>query len=284
VRYLNNNKKEKKMSHFENYAERVRKAEAIYNGQFYTKSAKKDAMEQLNRAYSSLKGYADKCWRNKVREELGTDYDRMGSEWQAFKDANPSDDTPYDLHNVREAKHAEYFSTFGNVWIPINNLVELRAFFKEAEIVAKPKKVKTEGVRTERSAKYWGHCQICQKRHKIDVKSNKMADHGYTVSDWRSGSCKGSHALPLELSCDLVKEEIVSLKEALAQYQEMERQGKKVFEGLAGRWDRLEEGTPIYGEPSKYIKYCEQDITVYEGVVEKWYALNLEDLEEVLYD
>jgi hypothetical protein len=111
-----------------------------------------------------------------------------------------------------------------------------------------------------------------------------MADHGYTVSDWRSGSCKGSHALPLELSCDLVKEEIVSLKEALAQYQEMERQGKKVFEGLAGRWDRLEEGTPIYGEPSKYIKYCEQDITVYEGVVEKWYALNLEDLEEVLYD
>ena len=46
----------------------------------------------------------------------------------------------------------------------------------------------------------------------------------------------------------------------------------------------LEEGTPIYGEPSKYIKYCEQDITVYEGVVEKWYALNLEDLEEVLYD
>ena len=49
----------------------------------------------------------------------------------------------------------------------------------------------------------------------------------------------GIHALPLELSCDLVKKEIVNLKEALAQYQEMERQGKKVFEdNLYGRSDR----------------------------------------------
>ena len=54
------------MSHYENYAERVRRAEAIYNGQFYTKSAKKDAMEQLNRAYSELlNGYAQKCYNIK---------------------------------------------------------------------------------------------------------------------------------------------------------------------------------------------------------------------------
>ena len=39
------------MSHFEKHVERVKRAEAIYNGQFYTKSAKKDAMDQLNRAY-----------------------------------------------------------------------------------------------------------------------------------------------------------------------------------------------------------------------------------------
>ena len=272
------------MSHFEKHVERVKRAEAIYNGQFYTKSAKKDAMDQLNRAYSELNDYAQDCYRAKVKEELGTDYRYMSPEYQDFKNANPSDDTPYDLHNVREAKHAEFFKTFGNVWISIRGLVELRAFFKEAEIVAKPKKVKTEGVRTERSAKYWGHCQLCKKRHKIDVKTNRIADHGYTVEGWRSGSCTGSHALPLELSCDLVKEEIVRLKKALAEYQEMERQGKKVFEGLAGRWSTQEEGTPIYGEPSKYIKYCEHDIKAYEGTVDKWYALNLEDLEEVLYD
>ena len=57
-----------------------------------------------------------------------------------------------------------------------------------------------------------------------------------------------------------------------------------VFEGLANGWGREKKGTPIYGEPSKYIKYCEHDIKAYEGTVDKWYALNLEDLEEVLYD
>lgn len=272
------------MSHYENYAERVRRAEAIYNGQFYTKSAKKNAMEQLNRAYGTLNGYAQKCYNKKMQEALGEKFEWRGQAHQEWVDANPSDDTPWDLHNVREAKHSEFFKTFGNVWIPIKGLVELRAFFKEAEIVAKPKKVKTEGVRTERSAKYWGHCQLCKKRHKIDVKTNRIADHGYTVEGWRSGSCTGSHALPLELSCDLVKEEIVRLKKALSEYQEMERQGKKVFEGLANGWGVEKKGTPIYGEPSKYIKYCEHDIKAYEGTVDKWYALNLEDLEEVLYD
>ena len=268
----------------ENYDKRLRRAEATYNGQFYTKAAKKDAMADLNEAYKGCKNHADKCWRNKLKEEVGTDFSYMSPEYEAFVDANPSNDVPYDLHQVREAKHSEYFKAFGGVWNYIDSLVKLRAFYKEAEIIAKPKKVKTEGVRTDRSAKYWGHCQICQKRHKIDVQTNKIADHGYTVDGWRNGSCKGIHALPLELSCDLVKREIVFLKEAKAKYEKMEAEGKKVWEGIAGRWDRQEEGTPIYGEPTKYIKYCEQDLGVYEKVVEKWYALNLEDLEVVLYD
>mgnify|MGYP001307682171 CR=1 FL=1 len=123
------------MSHFERYAESVKRAEAIYNGQFYTKSAKKNAMDWLNRAYSELNDYAQDCYRARVKEELGTDYRYMSPEYQAFRDANPSDDTPYDLHNVREAKHAEFYRTFGQVWVPINNLVELRAFYKEAEIL-----------------------------------------------------------------------------------------------------------------------------------------------------
>jgi len=270
--------------HWEEYGERVKRAEAIYNGQFYTKSAKKNAMDQLNRAYGTLNGYAQDCYRAKVKEELGTDYRYMSPEYQDFKNANPSDDTPWDLHNVREAKHSEFFTTFGNVWIPIKNLVELRAFFKEAEIIAKPKKIKTEGVRTEKSAKYWGHCQLCRKRHKLNIDSFKIADHGYTVDGWRNGSCMGRHALPLELSCDLVKEEIVRLKKAKARYEKMEAEGEKVFEGLANGWGREKKGTPIYGEPSKYIKYCEQDLKVYEALVEKWYPIEIKDLELVIYD
>ncbi len=122
------------MSHFEKHVERVKRAEAIYNGQFYTKSAKKDAMDQLNRAYSELNDYAQDCYRAKVKEELGTDYRYMSPEYQDFKNANPSDDTPYDLHNVREAKHSEFFTTFGNVWILIKGLVELRAFSKKQRL------------------------------------------------------------------------------------------------------------------------------------------------------
>mgnify|MGYP003626483619 FL=1 len=272
------------MLHIEKFEERLIKAHELYNGQFYTKSAKKDAMYHLNEAYSNLSGYASRCYRINLKEIFGDEYRYYGEAETTLRESLPSDDVPSDLHNVREAKHAEFFTTYGDVWVMINTLVELRAFFKEAEIVVKPKKVKTEGVRTERSAKHWGHCQICQKRHKIDVKTNKVADHGFTIEGWRSGSCKGIHALPLELSCDLVKEEIVFLKEAIAKYQEMEKQGKKVLEGFANRWHRQEEGTPIYGEPFKYIKYCAQDITVYEGVVAKWYALELKDLEEVQYD
>ena len=56
------------MSHFERYAESVKRAEAIYNGQFYTKSAKKNAMDWLNRAYKSLDGYAQKCYNKKMEE------------------------------------------------------------------------------------------------------------------------------------------------------------------------------------------------------------------------
>jgi len=281
---MTNNKEGEKMSHYEDYAERVKRAEAIYNGQFYTKSAKKDAMDQLNRAYNGLKKAADKCYRNKLKEELGTDFSYMSPEYEAFVDANPRDNIPFDLHNVREAKHSEYFRTFGNVWVPINNLVELRAFFKEAEIIAKPKKIKTEGVRTEKSAKYWGHCQLCRKRHKLNIDNNKIADHGYTVDGWRDGSCSGIHALPLELSCNLVKNEIVFLKKAKARYEKMEAEGTKVFEGLANGWGREKKGTPIYGEPSKYIKYCEQDLKVYEALVEKWYPIEIKDLELVIYD
>ena len=117
------------MSHFENNTERVNKAVAIYNGQFYTKSAKKDAMYHLNEAYSDLSGYARRCFRNNLKEKFGDEYRYYGEAETTLRESLPSDDVPSDLHNVREAKHAEFFTAFGDVWGMIKNLVELRAFF-----------------------------------------------------------------------------------------------------------------------------------------------------------
>ena len=57
-----------------------------------------------------------------------------------------------------------------------------------------------------------GTCQICERRQAVNVKTGRIAKHGYTV-DWGffSGTCPGSDHLPYEKSCDLIPAVIVSL-------------------------------------------------------------------------
>ncbi len=210
---------------------RIKRAEQIFNGQFFTKAAKKEAMDNLNSAYSNLRRIA-------VDNFFGGDY-------EFIEDDLDSSTPSFELHHVREAKHKGFFEKHGE-WEPVAEVVELRSFYKSQEVVAKPKAVKSEGHRTERSAKHWGHCQICGSKHKLNVKSNQIADHGYTLEGWRSGGCNGSFCLPIELSCEEVKKEIVRLKRELEQYQEMERKGKKVPEGQITYGPRR--GETIYGE------------------------------------
>ena len=144
----------------------IKMAEKRFNGQFFTKAAKKEAMRDLNHAYYLLRGEAFNNFADAVdREEL---YSSM------------TNGMPYDLHLVREAKHKDVFEQYGD-WEAIAELVHLRAFYNSQKVVAKPKAVKSEGHRTERSAKHWGHCQICGRKHKLDVRNNKVADHGYIV-------------------------------------------------------------------------------------------------------
>lgn len=49
------------------------------------------------------------------------------------------------------------------------------------------------------TATHNGTCQACGRRHAVNVKSGKLAKHGYTV-DWGffNGTCQGSDHLPLE--------------------------------------------------------------------------------------
>ena len=246
---------------------RIKRAEQIFNGQFFTKAAKKEAMDNLNSAYSNLRRIA-------VDNFFGGDY-------EFIEDDLDSSTPSFELHHVREAKHKGFFEKHGE-WEPVAELVELRSFYKSQEVVAKPKAVKSEGHRTERSAKHWGHCQLCGRKHKLDVRNNKVADHGYIVDGWRSGGCNGSFCLPIELSCEEVKNEIVRLERRLEKYQEMERKGEKVPEGQVTFGPRR--GETIYGEPSKYIRWCENDMERLEEKVANWKPVSIEDLEEVLYD
>ena len=246
---------------------RIKRAEQRFNGQFFTKAAKKNAMGDLNFAYYLLRREAFANFADAVdRKELF---------------ATPMNNIPYDLYQVREAKHKDVFEQYGD-WDAVVELVELRAFYNSQDVFAKPKAVKSEGHRTERSAKHWGHCQICGSKHKLNVKTNQIADHGYTLEGWRSGGCNGSFCLPIELSCEEVTKEIVRLKRQLEQYQEMERKGKKVPEGQITYGPRR--GETIYGEPSKYIRWCKNDIERLREKVANWKPVAIEDLEEVLYD
>lgn len=54
------------------------------------------------------------------------------------------------------------------------------------------------------TATHNGTCQACGRRHAVNVKSGKLAKHGYTV-DWGffNGTCQGSDHLPLEQDISL---------------------------------------------------------------------------------
>ena len=62
----------------------------------------------------------------------------------------------------------------------------------------------------------------------------------------------------------------------------MDRKGEKVPEGQVTFGPRR--GETIYGEPSKYIRWCENDMERLEEKVANWKPVAIEDLEEVLYD
>jgi hypothetical protein len=52
----------------------------------------------------------------------------------------------------------------------------------------------------DRTHTHLGNCQICGRQHAVDVTSNLIANHGYTV-EWsqHNNTCEGSKYLPLQL-------------------------------------------------------------------------------------
>lgn len=60
-----------------------------------------------------------------------------------------------------------------------------------------------------RKATHKGHCQICGRMHKVNVKTGRLANHGYTKAmGFFSGSCFGAEELPLEKSRNRILEAV----------------------------------------------------------------------------
>ena len=115
---------------------------------------------------------------------------------------------PHYVHQVRE-KHRKIWDYAGFDFNVVLGLATARDYIKSLPIVKKPKVEKSEGKRTERSATHRGCCQICGKSHKVNVKTGLLAEHGYTIDfGYFSGSCAGSHQLPINVSVDFLKSEL----------------------------------------------------------------------------
>ena len=147
---------------------------------FYTKTAKKDALETLSRAYerfvSENKDYH-------LGKSKGFDY------W----------DVPSNLHQVKE-KHVDIFQAFG-----INPQIVLllamdRNYLKSFDVVKKVTE-KKEYIATEKQATHLGTCQICGSVQKVNRSTGKLATHGYTKGySFHMGECNGSRKDPYEIS------------------------------------------------------------------------------------
>lgn len=62
----------------------------------------------------------------------------------------------------------------------------------------------------KQKAEAWGTCQVCGNFQKLP--GNNLSTHGYTIQwGFFSGVCYGSHHLPLQVSCEMVKQSIVDV-------------------------------------------------------------------------
>lgn len=77
---------------------------------------------------------------------------------------------------------------------------------------------------TNNRATHYGTCQICGSLQKANRKTNRLADHGYTLAyGFQSGTCTGSGELPFEV-CKAYAEEVLALyKRQVAEFVETPR-------------------------------------------------------------
>ena len=167
----------------------------IGNRHFTSKAKQKDSLEQLSHAYRLIRDQAIKsfCYDTAIAEE-----DRV-SVW----------DIPFELHQIRAAKHDEIFQ---DLWAEVEELVALRSEIKSTAIVKPARKPKPAPTGNQHTHK--GICQACGRMQAVNNKTGLIAEHGYQVH-WSQfvGSCSGSNRLPIQFSTawtTYIQEELLS--------------------------------------------------------------------------
>jgi hypothetical protein len=140
------------MNH-ENFQKRIETASAALNTGFRSKAAKKDAIDQLNRAYSEIREEmfreiraANDAKREELMAAAGKTKDELTEMWQGYmprwsaegmkivNKAAATHDAPLDLHNVRD-RHIDNLFTIIGVAQEVRTLTMLREAIKNAEII-----------------------------------------------------------------------------------------------------------------------------------------------------
>lgn len=68
-------------------------------------------------------------------------------------------------------------------------------------------------------ATHSGNCQVCMNNQKLP--NGELSKHGYTTKwGFFAGTCDGSHNLPYEKSCELVKRSIVTMHKKIVELQD----------------------------------------------------------------
>mgnify|MGYP003135839296 CR=1 FL=1 len=168
------------------------------------------------RSKKEKKEYLD-CLNTMYNELLGNDFMKQrngwlrGEELEQFK-KHPLYKSPVRLKSVKD-KHEKIF---GDKWSDVVVLMECRDKIEKLEVVKKPRKLYK---RTKNAATHYGICQICGSQQKADVHTNRLASHGYIVEGYHRGECRGSHQLPLEKSCELVKDQLAGVQQQIEDLQ-----------------------------------------------------------------
>lgn len=157
--------------------------------QFATKQAHKDCLTRIQRAYECLREKRDL----KALEAAGYNW---------F-------DIPMELRHCRHEKH------FDLLCAALGNDDAGRVFYLQREqqrikampIVKPTPKPKAPARTTERQATHVGSCQICGRKHKVDVNTGRIASHGYHKNfGFHANQCFGSHSFPYETHTDRLEE------------------------------------------------------------------------------
>jgi hypothetical protein len=183
------------------FEERMDLAAAALAQGFYTKAARKDALDQVSRAYDGL--------RSAIHNQLlQMPHEARDEAWHAIYDM------PYQVSSWRPKHAALLAPRFPAEVAQLEAAAALRAEIKAAPEVAKPAREKTAAeLAWEAEAMT---CQCCARP--ICAKTGRIAHHGYERpgGGYQTASCYGARKLPFEVSRDALGQLIEALKIKLA--------------------------------------------------------------------